>query len=55
MKSKDARILVFGILSLATALAIWQWSGSNIAIQVGGSQNKIEQKMDARFESPSRK
>lgn len=46
MKVKTVIALIVGILTLLAGLTIWQWSGGNIAIQVGGTQNKIEQKTE---------
>jgi hypothetical protein len=41
--------------TLLAGLTIWQWSGGNIAIQVGGSQNHIEQKTDTHLTTQTKK
>jgi hypothetical protein len=55
MKIKSIIALIVGIFTLLAGLTIWQWSGSNIAIQVGGSGNTIEQKLEPHLSSQSKK
>ena len=45
MKSKFFRVLILGVFSALAALITAQWVTGNIAVQVGGSGNKIEQEI----------
>ncbi len=47
MNSKIMRWLVMGVISLVAGLLTEQWVAGNIAIQIGGSNNHIEQKVDS--------
>jgi hypothetical protein len=51
MKFRGVLALVLGVLTLLIGLSVWQWSGSNIAIQIGGSQNTIDQKTEPHLTS----
>jgi hypothetical protein len=53
MKSKFTRAIILGCFSLLAALVAAQWIGGNISIQIGGSNNKVEQKID--YTSSSRR
>lgn len=55
MKVKTLVMLVVGVFSLLAGLTIWQWSGGNIAIQVGGTQNNIEQKTETHLTNQTNK
>jgi len=55
MKTKNILALIAGIAGVLTGLTVWQWAGGNIAVQIGGSQNKIEQKAEPHFSSKSGK
>lgn len=46
MSKSVIRALVVGMLSILAALLTSQLFASNVAIQIGGSDNKIEQKID---------
>jgi hypothetical protein len=46
MSNSLIRALVIGLLSVVAALLTSQMFASNVAIQIGGSDNKIEQKID---------
>lgn len=55
MKIKTLVALVVGVVTLVAGLTIWQWSGGNIAIQVGGTQNNIEQKTETHLSTQTNK
>jgi hypothetical protein len=45
--TKEIITLIIAVISsLAVATGIWQLTGGNVAIQIGGTQNKIEQKVE---------
>jgi len=46
MSKNLIRTLVVGLLSVFAAVLTSQLFASNVAIQIGGSDNKIEQKID---------
>jgi hypothetical protein len=48
MKSKAVRLLVYAAFSALAALGATWWFGANIAVQVGGTNNKIEQNFDPK-------
>jgi hypothetical protein len=43
MKGKFLRLIILSVFSALATLFAAQWVAGNIAIQVGGSNNKIEQ------------
>jgi hypothetical protein len=45
MSKSLVRVLIMGLLSLMAALVTSQWIAGNVAVQIGGSGNKIEQKI----------
>jgi hypothetical protein len=46
---KNVRAIVTIILSALAAFGAWQILASNISIQIGGSNNKVEQKIDLHY------
>jgi len=52
MKSKVIRALIIIVFAVIGAA---QWVGGNIAVQLGGSSNTIEQKTEYTYQSTSGK
>jgi uncharacterized membrane protein YjgN (DUF898 family) len=46
MSKSLIRVLVLGLFSIIAALITAQWVAGNVAVQIGGSGNKIEQKVE---------
>lgn len=55
MKIRTLVTLIAGAVSVLAGLTIWQWSGGNIAISVGGTQNHIEQKTETHLTKQTNK
>jgi hypothetical protein len=51
MKSRFIKILITSFFAALAAFGTAQWIGGNVAIQIGGSNNKIEQKLDYNYQS----
>lgn len=51
--NKEIRAIIIGVFSALAAFGVLQWMGSNVAFQMGGSNNKIDQKIEPRNQSPS--
>ena len=47
MNAKFLRLIILSVVSALAALLAAQWVAGNIAIQVGGSNNKIEQEINS--------
>lgn len=47
MKGKFFRLIILGVLSALATLFAAQLVAGNIAIQVGGSNNKVEQEINS--------
>ena len=52
---KEIVAILVTLLSGLAAAGAWQLTGGNVAIQIGGSQNKIEQKVEVRNQLPPSK
>ena len=46
MNKSTVRWLVMALVSLVVGLITAQWVGGNISVQIGGSNNHVEQKID---------
>lgn len=55
MKPKSIITLIVAIFTVLAGLTIWQWVGGNVAIQIGGEGNKIEQHLAPQVSTKSSK